>query len=119
MAFNQKNFNFKLASQKKLGNKKLEDIIISKKNGTQITQAQLRAIWEHTSEKIKVAHKDKQPQLLVRVMTDRGISTLKNFSDNDINLMDTEDYLRGRVDDVDVSKYSDFNWIQIIVKVNA
>jgi hypothetical protein len=119
MAFNQKNFNFKLASQKKLGNKKLEDIIISKKNGTQITQAQLRAIWEHTSEKIKDTHKDKQPQLLVRVMTDRGISTLKNFSDNDINLMDTEDYLRGRVDDVDVSKYSDFNWIQIIVKVNA
>ena len=119
MAFNQKNFNFKLASQKKLGNKKLEDIIISKKNGTQITKTQLKAIWEHTSEKIKETHKDNKPEFLIRVMTDRGISTLKNFNDNDINLMDTEDYLRGRVDDADISKYTDFNWIQIIVKVNV
>ena len=52
-------------------------------------------------------------------MTDRGISTLKNFHDNDINLMETSDYLRGRPDDENVAKYSDFNWIQIIVKVNV
>ena len=27
--------------------------------------------------------------------------------------------LMGRVDDADISKYTDFNWIQIIVKVNV
>jgi len=117
--FNKNLYKINLYASEQLGNKKLQELKIGRKNKKQMTPQEIRNVYNYITEYLDGQFEGKNPKIMVRAYCDRGIFTLKSYLQDDINIMEQEEYFRGRVDDVDADKFQNFNFLDIIVKVDA